>query len=231
MLCRVLRHKEGDKLWNNKMPVYYFDSFRQFQRFAIEIDKSPGAAYSGGYFASQGRDVHICIPFMTERLRGNANRADEMARSTLCHEGTHAFLQLSGEDVTLSKWLHEGMAQFMEFFFNTGNNPDKKETVGRLAQTLNANRGYPPSWDEMKDRPMSGTDLEGYCCAYAKLEYLYRKYDHQRLPQMVRLIKAGKSETEALETVFKIKAEKLEEDYRVWVKEALKVNFNFPSAP
>ncbi|MEI6232496.1 MAG: hypothetical protein WCT04_05560 [Planctomycetota bacterium] len=228
MLCKILRHKDGDKLWNNKLPIYYFETFKQFQRFAVEIDQSPGAANSGGYFASQGREVHVAIPFMTERYRTNLPRADEMARSTLCHEGTHAFLQLSGEDVPLSKWLHEGMAQFIEYLFNDPKNPDKRDNVGVLRASIAANKGTPLSWDETKERPMGGMDSEGYSNAYAKLEFFYRNFDHQCLPQMIRLIKSGKSETEAIETVFKVKINKLEYVYRDWVKEACKINFNFP---
>lgn len=226
LLCRVLNHKEGDKLWNNKMPIYYFDTFRQFQKFAVEIDKSPGAAYSGGYFASQGRDVHICIPFNSERYK-NSPRMDEEAHGTLFHEGTHAFLQLSGEDVELSRWLHEGMAQFIEFWYESDKNPSKKERMGYLRDELSRNKGNLPTWEEMADRPRSGMDGVGYCCAYARLEFLYRNFDNQRLPQFIHLIKTGKPEKEALESVFKFSEEKLEDVYKTWAKEQLKRNFKF----
>ena len=229
LLCKVLRHKDGDKLWNNKMPVYYFENFKQFQKFAVQIDKSPGGAYSGGYFAADGRDVHICVPFMAERAKGNTARMDEMARSTICHEGTHAFLQLSGEDVKLSRWLHEGMAQFIEFLSDNEKNPDRINTVDRLSRVLNYNRGTLPSWEETMNRPAGGTDSEGYSLAYAKLEFLYRNFDHQSLPQMIRLIKSGKPEAEAMETVFKVKVGVMEDYYRKWIKEAIKINFNFPT--
>ena len=72
-------------------------------------------------------------------------------------------------------------------------NPDKRENVGRLRASITANKNTPLSWDETKDRPMGGMDLEGYCNAYARLEFFYRNFDHQYLPQMIRLIKSGKS--------------------------------------
>ncbi len=230
-LCVVLKHKEGDKLWNNKMPIYYFEKFGQFQHFAAEIDQSPGAAYSGGYFAAQGRDVHICIPFMTERFNSE-KRADRMARNTLHHECTHAFLQLTGEDVSLTRWLHEGMAQFIEFWYDRENNeegrennPERKDRIAFVNQSIA--RGGVPTWEKMKMRPMGGTDIEGYAWAWTKLEFLYRNFDNQKLPQFIRLIKAGKTEEDAMQQTFGFSSQKLEEVYGTWVKANAKTGFKF----
>ena len=41
LVSGVLKHKEGDKLWNNKCPIYYFEKFSQFQKFAAVIDHQP----------------------------------------------------------------------------------------------------------------------------------------------------------------------------------------------
>lgn len=225
-LCGILKHKEGDKLWNNKLPIYYFERYGQFQRFAKEIDESPGAAYSGGYFAASGRDVHICIPFMTERLN-NEKHADRMARNTLHHEGTHAFLQLSGEDVPLTRWLHEGMAQFIEFWYdeNRDNNPERKDRAAYVQQMVGKN--VLPSWEKTRMRPAGGTDIEGYAFAWTKLEFLYRNFDKQKLPQMIHLIKAGRAEDDALQQAFGFPVQKLEEGYRTWVKANAKTGFKF----
>ncbi|HLX62107.1 MAG TPA: hypothetical protein VKX17_12570 [Planctomycetota bacterium] len=229
LLCRVLSHKDGEKLWNNKMPIYYFSAFKQFQKFAAEIDKSPGAGYSGGYFSAEGREVHICIPFMSERYKSEADKEkmDYMARATLAHEGTHAFLQLSGEDVYLSRSLHEGMAQFIEFWYEDPKFSDKKERLGYLRDYIAQHRS-PPDWDEFKERPRSGGDIYGYCSAYAKIEYLYRRFDSQCLPKMIKQIKSGKPEKDAMEAVFGHPLMQLEDDYVQWLKGALKTNFDFP---
>lgn len=230
-LCQVLRHKEGDKLWNNKMPMYYFSNYSQFQNFAATIDHSLGAAHSGGYFAAEGREVHTCIPFMTERFN-NEKTADRMARNTLHHECTHAFLQLTGENVRLSRWLHEGLAQFIEFWYdreNTqegrDNSPEKRQRVALLQQCLARNQV--PTWAEMKDRPMGGTDTGGYAFAWSKLEFLYRNFDNQKLPQMIRLIKSGQSDEAAMAAAFGLPVDRLEEAYRVWLKAQVKRGFNF----
>ncbi|HYF48202.1 MAG TPA: hypothetical protein VEJ63_02280 [Planctomycetota bacterium] len=224
LLCTVLRHKEGDKLWNNKCPIYFFDTYRQFQEFAAVIDRSPGAGNSGGYFSARGREVHICIPFMKERL-GGEKAADRAARSTLYHEGTHAFLQLTGEDVPLTRWLHEGLAQFIEFWYDSKNNPDRNQRAAWLIQEIRA--GSIPTWSEMKERPMGGTDLPGYSWAWLKLEFLYRNFDNQRLPDMIRAIKGGKAEDEAMTESFKFAPDKLETGYQAWIKEQAKKGLNF----
>jgi hypothetical protein len=225
-LAEVLRHKEGDKLWNNKMPIYYFQKYAEFQRFASQIDKSPGAAYSGGYFSARGRDVHICIPFMSERLNSE-KQADRMARNTLHHECTHAFLQLTGEDVPLTRWLHEGMAQFIEFYYDAENDvngrgvsKERKERADFLAQQVK--RGGVSSWAEFKERPQSGMDIEGYANAWAKLEFLYRNFPRESLPTMIRLIKSGKTEDEAMKEAFKQPPDKMEAYYREWMKQRTK---------
>jgi len=228
-LCEVLKHKEGDKLWNNKMPIYYFTKYGDFQRFASEVDKSPGAAFSGGYFSSRGRDVHICIPFMTERLNSE-KAADRTARSTLHHEGTHAFLQLTGEDVQLNRWLHEGMAQFIEFLYDgledpngRGNSPERKQRADFLGVAVK--KGGVPSWEAMKNRPMGGTDIEGYAFAWSRFEFLYRSFPKDAIPKMVRAIKAGKSEDDAMKEAFGQPMAKLESVYGSWLKDKTKGGF------
>ena len=179
----VLRHKETDKLWNNKCPVYYFDNYARFQKFAVAIDQMPGAANSGGYFSARGREAHICIPFMNGRA-GVDKSVEEMALSTLKHEGTHAFLQLTGETVTLTKWMHEGMAQVHRIYpLRTTDKPSREREQRAMFLARLVKSGEIPSWEEMKNRPKSGGDLTGYCFAWAKVEFLYRNFDQPAAAQ------------------------------------------------
>ncbi len=229
-VSRMLMHKEGDKLWNNKCPIYYFEKFEQFQKFAAVIDGSPGAGNSGGYFMAMGREVHVCIPFDVQKA-GSQQEAEHHARDTVVHEGTHAFLQLNGEDVPLSRWLHEGLAQFMEFWVEkegTANNAygkDRRERATSMARLVRM--GDLLTWEETRQRPMGGMDLVGYSYAWSKMEFLYRSFDHQSIPKMINLIKAGKTEDEAILGAFGMPADKLEQIYTKWLKDQAKAGFKF----
>jgi hypothetical protein len=230
LVSRVLEHKEGDKLWNNKCPIYYFEKFAQFQKFAAEIDHNPNAGVSGGYFSAEGREVHVCIPFDVQQA-GSLPAAEHHARDTVVHEGTHAFLQLTGEDVHIDRWLHEGLAQFMEFLVEkstSGNDSygkDRRERATFMARLVK--QGDFPPWKDMLERPGGGADLVGYSFAWSKTEFLYRNFPHPSLPKMIHLIKSGKTEEEAMTAAFNLPPDKLEAMYLVWLKDAAKNGFKF----
>jgi len=88
-------------------------------------------------------------------------------------------------------------------------------------------QGDLPNWAETRQRPMGGTDLFGYACAWAKLEFFYRNFDHQCLPNMILAIKAGNSGDDAIREAFKFPADKLETAYRDWVRDMAKKSFKF----
>ena len=221
LLCDVLKHKEGDPLWNNKCPIYYFNTYSQFQKFAVEIDHSPGGTQSGGYFSHMGRDCHVAIPFY-DRM-GEAPRLRE-AHNTLYHEGTHAFLQLTGKNVNINSWLHEGMAQFIEFWYDANNNPGRTDRIGTLRECFRS--GDILDWASAKNRPMGGADRVGYAFAWSRIEFLYRCFpDKQKLPNMIKLIKDGQKDEDAIEKAFGFPLDKIEQVWENWVKENLKTNF------
>ena len=229
-VSRMLMHKEGDKLWNNKCPIYYFEKFEQFQKFAAVLDHAPGAGNSGGYFMAEGREVHVCIPFDVQKA-GSQQEAEHHARDTVVHEGTHAFLQLTGEDVPLSRWLHEGLAQFMEFWVeketteHSQYGKDRRERAQSMSRLVRSAELL--TWEETRQRPMGGMDLVGYSYAWSKMEFLYRNFDKQAIPKMIRLIKSGKSEDEAISGAFGMPPDKLEPLYDKWLKDQAKNGFKF----
>ncbi|MCK6470798.1 MAG: DUF1570 domain-containing protein [Planctomycetes bacterium] len=233
LLCDVMKHKEGDPLWNNKCPIYYFATFKQFQRFAVTIDAGQGSPNSGGYFSHRGREVHVCIPFYNTKGDKAAYRD---AFNTLFHEGTHAFLQLSGKDVMLPRWLHEGLAQFIEFWFDPKNNPGRNDRIYWLRRMVTEDDV--PMWAETRMRPAGGTDSIGYALAWSKLEFLYRSFptDRTKLPQFIKTFKEsmgedpekiGELEDKAMQKVYGKTEAQMETVYHEWLKRAVKANFKF----
>jgi hypothetical protein len=226
LLSEVLEHKEGEPLWNNKCPIYFLSSRGQFHKFATAIDKSPSAANSGGYFSHRGREVHIVIPVMSRWTNANEPERDMYLRatSTLRHEGTHAFLQLVGENVQLNRWLHEGMAQFIQFWYDAKNNRPRTEVQKLLRRAVDQDNLM--SWEESRNRPGLGVDHEGYAFAWSRIIFLYRAFpDKRKLPKMIKLIKSGKGEDEAMAEAFGYPVAKLEEVYQKFIKQHAKTNF------
>jgi hypothetical protein len=134
-------------------------------------------------------------------------------------------LQLTGEDVPITRWMHEGLAQFIEFWFDPKNNSDRQRACMLLNRDIK--EGGIPSWNEMKERPQGGMDSQGYAWAWIKMEFLYRNADNQRLPTMIRSVKAGKTEDDAFLETFKLPVDKIEALFQVWLKDVSKKGFNF----
>ena len=220
-IAMIMQHKEGDPLWNNKCPFYMMGTRAQFTTFATNFDKNPTAANSGGYFMYKGRECHIVVPMDDKKAEAHQKRE---ATNTLYHEGTHAFLQLTGKYVTIHSWLHEGMAQFIEFFKDPKNNPGRNNHVGLLRDRVRT--GNLMSWEEGKMRPSGGGDIEGYAFAWSRVQFIYNKFPKDYLPRIIREIKEGKSDEEAIEAVTKLKLADFEKTYRLWLEESAKFNFN-----
>ena len=224
LLCDVLRHKEGEKLWNNKMPIYYFDTFRLFQSFAVEIDKSPGARsiISGGYFSFRGRDVHICIPFMSERSSGK-----KMGRCGAQHGALprrHACLPAIDRRrrTQLHRWpCMKAWRSSSNSGFEDAKSSERKERIRRAGGSF-TRRKIRTCGRRWRTGPGGGTDLEGYAYSWSKAMFLYQYPDIAALPNMVKLIKQGKTEKEAMEATFKRPLAQLEAMYDSWLPGAIK---------
>jgi hypothetical protein len=213
----IMGYKEGDPLWHDKCDVYFFARHRQFQTFAVEIDR--GMPNSGGYFSHRGRRVHIAIPF--NDMFSGENLKTQMAANTLYHEGTHAFLQLVGNNVYISRWLHEGMAQLIEFVMDPKND-GKKRTRNTLVAAVQ--QGQLMNWAQSKERPAGGTDGLGYAIAWSRIRFLYEK-NRLGIPKMIKLIKDGKSDEQAMEEIFGANIEQLEKEWENWLNVQMKNAF------
>ena len=125
--------------------------------------------------------------------------------------------------MTINSWLHEGTAQFVEFFKDPQNNSGRNNNVALLRDRIRS--GDLMTWEEGKMRPMGGGDLEGYAFAWSRVQFIYSCFPKDYLPKIIREIKAGKSDEEAIEAVTKLKIPDFEKSYHRWMEEASKFNF------
>ena len=108
---------------------------------------------------------------------------------------------------------------------NGGYGKDRRERATFMAQLVK--KGDLSSWAEMKQRPGGGTDLVGYSFAWSKTEFLYHNFNNQCLPTMIKLLKSGKTEDEAMTQAFGFPPDKLEAMYTKWLKDVAKTGFKF----
>ncbi len=248
MLSRLLDHKEGDRLWNDKCDIYYFDTMQKFREFAAKVDRSAVGVASGGYFTNRGRDAHIAIPFY-DMIAGEGKK-ERKAHNTLFHEGTHAFLQLTGETVRIMPWLHEGLAQHMEFYIDNfvycGGDPAKRhltEGFQRNSVLLRDDiaRNNIQSFETMmKASVISPRDPRSYAYAWSMVTFLVKVHP-AKFTKMVKLIKEKMSKMpnpefpgedkaflahrEAIEEAFGYDLKKIEEGWLNWLKASARNGF------
>jgi hypothetical protein len=248
MLSQILGHKEGDKLWNDKCDIYYFDTRQKFQEFAAKVDRSAVGVNSGGYFMHRGRDVHIAIPFY-DRIAGEGKK-ERKAHNTLFHEGTHAFLQLAGEAVRIMPWLHEGLAQYMEFYIDNfvycGGDPSKRHLTEGFQRNMvllrdDIGRDNIQSFDAMmRASVISPTDPRSYAYAWSMVTFLVKVHP-AKFTKMVKLIKekesrlpnpefpgedkAYQAHKEAIEEAFGYELKRVEEAWLAWLKASARNSF------
>ncbi|MCX7805284.1 MAG: DUF1570 domain-containing protein [Planctomycetota bacterium] len=248
MLSRLLDHKEGDMLWNDKCDIYYFDTMQKFREFAAKVDRSAVGVASGGYFTHRGRDVHIVIPFY-DMIAGESKK-ERRAHNTLFHEGTHAFLQLTGEAVRIMPWLHEGLAQYMEVYIDNfvycGGDPSKRhltEGFQRNSVLLRDDiaRNNIQSFETMMRASMiSPQDPRSYAYAWSMVTFLVKVHP-AKFTKMVKLIKEKMSKMpnphfpgddrayqvhkEAIEEAFGYDLKKIEEGWLNWLKASARNGF------
>ncbi len=218
-LSEVLDVKPGDRLWNGKCEIYLFLSRAKFVRFAQVFDNFAEAKLSGGYFLSKGRDCHIVIP-RTEYQASDRGVQKDIFLYTLLHEGSHAFLQLHGNVVDLSAWLHEGFAQHFELALPKGSAPARESRI-RLVKSLTAKPGF-TRFNELRAlERLLGNDREGYALSWSIVDYMINadrasgkgKFGEKRFAKFVALLKAGKTEEEAMKAAYGQTPEQLEEGW------------------
>ncbi|MGF1633721.1 MAG: peptidase MA family metallohydrolase [Phycisphaerae bacterium] len=194
-----------------KLPVFMFDTQRNFTRFAEEIDGLPIPGNVAGYYADRGQGFgHMVMWKPDARLHGGDIRlAERMWAYTLTHEFTHAFVARYRSNARIPIWLNEGIA----------------EVVASSQFDLRDRWAYQMAGDIARSgRPIAGLfeadmrpDEGGYAVVRTLVEFLARG-NKKKFIAFFNDIKAGKEPEEALMDHYNTNFMGLEVAWRQWAK-------------
>jgi hypothetical protein len=191
-LCRTFTIDPKERVWDGKCVLILFASRTRFEEFGKTFDdnnvKDAGAYFAWETYSSHDPQcVHICIPL--------DERSPRRLQELFAHEGTHAFFQLFRKAVDLPLWLHEGLAEYMTVVNDPSLAPMKSADARRIAR---ASKPLGKFFD-----CCSGDDfkIDDYSVAYTMVDCL-QQIGGAKFKQFVCLVKEGKPQNEAMQTVY-----------------------------
>ena len=105
-----------EPVWIGKCPIYIFWEPAHFLRFTAEVDRvsrsNSSASHADGYHATRGSFSHIVINGVRD-FGASQPEATRRFYEVLVHEGAHAFLNRYISSRSLSRWIEEGLADYM----------------------------------------------------------------------------------------------------------------------
>ncbi len=103
-----------DNVFVGKLPVYMFATYKDFAKFASEMDRFPVTNRVAGYYTgNDSGSGHMAMWKPNQTLTGTSNirDAERLWAYVLTHEFTHAFLARYRSNVFIPRWLNEGIAE------------------------------------------------------------------------------------------------------------------------
>lgn len=195
--------------WTGKVVIYAFARREQFTDFSERAHSFRGTA-AGAYFRAAGKQAELVVP---------RNGTREHFEQDLTHEATHLFLHFYRRTGRIPNWLHEGLAQSVEFkaFPKC---PARTDAVTRISQDL-SRKGLMKLRDLIdQDRPTAASDLVGYAYAWSFVDYLLEK----RRTQLIRFIRELKDGTDLDKAAGKAFGVGLTELEPSWIAHVRKTN-------
>ncbi|MEM1210830.1 MAG: hypothetical protein AAGI68_00890 [Planctomycetota bacterium] len=197
-LCEQFNVPIGQHVWAGRLPVYTFWDKDVFVRYCVEVMKIPQgvASRAGGFYTQIGDfDAVVLGPVLLPGMRKADAR--KWFFNLLVHESTHAFLARYYGRERVPSWLNEGMAETLASRLVTQASSDRKLAYARER----AKQGWVPDTARFFDAPNIPLEPEYYGAAQALTRYLIR-HDRRKYIDLIRQIKAGKSDEQALQDVF-----------------------------
>ncbi|MEM6551424.1 MAG: hypothetical protein AAF750_04770 [Planctomycetota bacterium] len=197
-LCDQFNVPIGQHIWAGRLPVYAFWDKQEFVRFCVEQVDVPQdvASKAGGFYLHWGDfDAVILGPVLMPGMRKADAR--KWFFNLLVHESTHAFLARYYSRERVPSWLNEGMAETLASRMVSQASSDRKLAFARDR----ARQGWVPDPDRFFDETHIPLEPEYYGAAQAVTRYLIR-HDRRQYIELIRAIKDGKTDEEALKETF-----------------------------
>ena len=195
----------SQSVWAGKLPVFIFSKVEDFKRFTDEVDRQKMSA-SGGYLMQ--RSDGFCYIVL------NKVHSRTHFYGLLVHEATHAFLARYQTNGFLPVWLNEGLAETMSAQLVPGCGASWRY----VHATGRALRGNRPVAGVFKEVRLGDFD---YGVAQSLVRFLLAR-SRKDFVKLVRLLKAGVEEAEALKLAYGLTHRELVEEWRRASRKALR---------
>lgn len=209
-LCRQFDIPDREHIWIGKLPVYVFWNKDDFRTWAIEVAGArPELVRRGAGFA--GMDgAFTFVAFGPVGTNGTPRREKrKLFYELLVHESTHAFLARYINHRYVVSWLNEGLAETLCHRLLPGGQASQK----RKQCHVDIRRKENPPVERLFEGEHIPMEPFYYGAAQSLTEYLI-DLDRGKYMRLIRQIKAGKSDRQALEDVFGLTRETLVADWK-----------------
>ncbi len=207
-VCEQFDVPQGEHVWIGRLPVFAFWNQDEFVRFCVEVCEIPQemADQAGGFATARGQfDAVVLGPVVKPGM--SRQRAKDWFFNLLVHESTHAFLARYISREHVPSWLNEGLAETIASELVPNTDSDFKL---RHAHAAIQAGGLPdPGMFTARNIPL---DALHYGSAQSITRFLIAK-DRKGYLELIRNIKAGTSDTQALQTHFGLTTQELMEQW------------------
>jgi hypothetical protein len=209
-LCRQFDIPDREHLWIGKLPVYVFWSKDAFRTWAIEVaGASPELIRRGAGFAGMdGAFTFVALGPVGEDDTPRRDRR-KLFYELLVHESTHAFLARYINHRYVVSWLNEGLAETLCHRLLPGGQASKK----RKQCHVDIRRTENPPVEKLFVGEHIPMEPFYYGAAQSLTEYLI-DLDRGKYIRLIRQIKAGQTDRDALKDIFGLTPETLVADWK-----------------
>ncbi|MHC4562620.1 MAG: peptidase MA family metallohydrolase [Planctomycetota bacterium] len=208
-LCKQFTVPKGTNIWCPKLPIYAFWRERDYKEFVMKGFLSSHRyqlTRAGGFCFTELGTAYVVLNYVN--IPGESKETSrEWFYELLVHETTHAFNGRYLSDVHLPTWYNEGIAEYMAATL---------VPRSRAARWWKLGTRY--LLDERIDVAANFEQFRGSMADYLGMQSMVRYMMHgkkkKKFIQFYKLLKAGKSQEDALMEAYGWDFDDLEEKWR-----------------